>query len=130
MSLTSRPMWSNTPGSLRRDRIELRAEAGGHRIAQQGLVPEVDAIGPRAGALGQLGVLGQARDLELLEPVLAGAEHLAGTPDLEVDLSQVEAVAGPGDRLEPRQFGIPEEDAQRGVLATPHPAAQLVELRE
>ena len=87
-------------------------------------------VGPRAGALEQLGVVGQAGDAELGQPALARAEHLPRPAQLEVDLGEPEAVALGGDRLEPRQLRIPEEDADRLVLAAADAAAQLVQLRE
>ena len=61
-----------------------------------------DRLGPRPRALQQLRVLGQARDPELPEPRLAGADELALLAQLEVDLGEAEAVGVLGQRPQPR----------------------------
>jgi len=87
-------------------------------------------LGDLARALEQRRVVGQAGDLELRQPVLAGAEHLAGAAQLEVDLGQPKAIRVLGDRAQAGQAGISEEDAERRVLAATDAPAQLMELRE
>ena len=124
-----RPLYSPattlTPGSGR-----ARAEARRRRVAQQRVLRlaqlagrrSSSSLGPLAGALEQLGVLGQARDPELRQAVLAGAEHLAGAAQLEVDLGERKPSRSLGDRLEPRQLRVAEQDAERRVLAAARPA--------
>ena len=71
-----------------------------HRLAQERVlrrlqagILEQDLIRAVARAHEQLHVLGQARHPELRQAVLAGAEHVAGAAQLEVDLGEAEAVA-------------------------------------
>src|ERR671933_495098 len=103
--------------SLRRDGLELRAEARLDRIAQQGAlglaeirVALQEVLGARAGALEQLG-----------HAVLAGAENISRPAQLEVDLGQPKAVALARDRLEAGQARVAEQDAERGMLPPADP---------
>ena len=55
-----------------------------------------------AGVADQLGVVQHAQQLEAgPDAGLAGAQHVALAPLLEVDLGEREAVAGGGDRVQP-----------------------------
>src|SRR4051794_2523137 len=101
---------------LRRDRVELGAEALQHGVAEKPVlrllepgVPLEQLVRPSAGTLQQLRVLGQARDPELRQSVLAGPEDLPRPAQLEIDLGQPEAVRLARDRLQPRQAGIAEQ---------------------
>ena len=102
----------------RRDRLELRAEARRRRRAA-GRARARRARGSRASsssarrvrALEQLLVLRDARDAELRQPVLARAEHLARAAQLRGRPRPAEAVALAGERLEPRQRRVAEQDA-------------------
>ena len=83
-----------------------------------------------AGAVEQLGVLGQPGEAERLQAGLARAEHLALAAQLEVDLGELEAVAVVGQRAQPGRLLGPEQQAQRLVRAAADPPAQLVQLRD
>src|ERR687886_2179441 len=91
--------------SLRRDGLELRAEARLDRIAQQGAlglaeirVALQEVLGARAGALEQLGVLGEPGHAQLGHAVLAGAQNIPGPARLEVGLRPPQTVALARDR--------------------------------
>src|SRR5215216_2248983 len=97
---------------LRGNRLELGAEALLDRVAQQRVELVLEQlVGALARSNEQLGVLWQAGDPEGGKPALAGAEHVAGAAQLEVDLREAKAVALVRDGLEPRQVRIAEEDA-------------------
>src|SRR4051794_29716099 len=115
------------PQRLRGNGVELRTEARLHRPSEQRVFGVGQPVGPLAGALGQLRVLGQPGHPELRHAVLASAEYLAGTPQTEVDLRERETVALGRDRLEARQRRVPEQDADGLVLPPAHAAAQLME---
>src|SRR4051794_21277525 len=122
-------------GGYRLERV--RAVGGVHRVLEQRVLGRAQ-LGVRveqrarahAGALEQLGVLGQPRDLELGEAGLARAQHLALAAQPEVDLGELEAVAVIGERAQPRRLLRPEEDAHGRVLAAADAPAQLVQLRD
>ncbi|MNQ67371.1 hypothetical protein D3C85_818930 [compost metagenome] len=81
----------------------------------------------------QVGVAHQVGDLELQQAGLAGAEHLAGTAQLEVLLGDHEAVRSLAhDRqalaAHVRQRGVVEQHAVADRAAAADPTAQLVQL--
>ena len=91
-------------------------------------------LGDLAGLHHHRLVPGQSTELEVAEAGLALAEHLAGTPDLEVPLGQLEAVGAVAHRLQAggplRSGGIGEQEAVGRVGTAADPASQLVELEE
>ena len=64
---------------------------------QVGIARE-DVLRNPVRALEQVGVVGQARDPQLPLAVLARTKDLAGAPDREVHLRELEAVALLGER--------------------------------
>ena len=90
-----------------------------------------------AGALEQVGVLAEPREVEIGEPRLAGAEKLPFAADLEVPFCELEAVGRRHHRLEPLPRHVGElllrpghEQAIRLLGPAPDASAQLVQLRE
>ena len=121
------------PGSARARRRRRRAD----RVLEQGVLGRAqlrvgveDRVRAAAGALEQLDVLGQPRELNCCEPGLADAEHLPLAAQLEVDLGELEAVAVLGERPQPARLLGPEQQAHRLVLAAADAPAQLVQLRD
>ena len=94
-------------------------------------------LGELPGLLEQPAIAAQTREAKLREPRLTGAEELALAADLEVDLGQLEPVVRGHERLQPGQRRVGQlllrprdEQAVRLLGASPHPAAQLVQLGE
>src|SRR5204863_4830432 len=92
-------------------------------------------LGFGAGLFEKSSVRSQARELELGQARLAGAEQLAFASDLEVLLRKLEPVRRVDERLEPllRVVGqlllrARDQQAIRLFGATSDPAPQLVEL--
>ena len=118
-----------------RYRVELRAEARDHGVAQQGVLGLLELrvgaqqlVGAVARPGQQLGVLGELRHAQLGQPVLARAEHVPGPAQLEVDLGEPEAVALVRDRARAaaawrRRRGCRASRARRGPRARAADAA-------
>src|SRR6185312_2385024 len=102
-----------------------------------GTVLAGEPAGEIACALEQVAVGAQAREAEVAEPRLAGAEQLPLAAQLEVAFGELEAVGRLDERLQPRLRGVGQlvlrprdEQAVRLLRAAADPAAQLMELRE
>ena len=100
-----------------------------------------DLRGVATRALEPLMIAEKVGDAQIRHPMLAEpapapiAEQLAGPTQFEIALRDAESVRGVHHGLEARGrrviagFRIGDEDAVRLVGASPHPAAQLVELQ-
>ena len=89
-----------------------------------------DASRPGTRAEQQTLVIGQARVLEVTEPRLLSADELPLLAQLEVDLSELEAVVVARQRVEARRVPRAAEQAEAGMLtaadATSMPTSMTV----